>query len=66
MRTDKPDHALLDRFNPNMVYRVEKATLKELLLRFGTKIMWNRSYFEIKSKHLGVGVYEIRCKKEEE
>lgn len=49
--------SMVREFNPRMTYRMVRAELKELLLR--GPIFYYGEVWNVKTKHLGAGVYEV-------
>lgn len=54
--------AAVRNFNPNMVYVMRKVPLQQLLLKTPRpSALWNGRQYQIQSKHIGAGVYEVRA-----
>jgi hypothetical protein len=52
--------AAVQNFNPNFIYTMRKVPLQQLLLKTPRPYaLWNGSKYQIKSKHIGAGVYEV-------
>lgn len=58
--TEEEASALRD-FNPNRVYLMRRGPLQQLLLKTPRPALWYGQQYQIRSKHIGVGVYEVRA-----
>lgn len=52
--------AAVSNFNPHSIYTMRKVPLQQLLLKTPRPYaLWYGAKYEIRSKHIGAGVYEV-------